>query len=92
MRRGVELLCVDRIKREAKVFTRGNERQSCKLADRHTLKDLVVDRELASALDVCGSRAAGGAMTSSSRRRWLSSNQKSVTTRAAQESGSAVAK
>lgn len=32
------------------MFTRGYERQPCKLADRHTLKDFVVDRELTSAL------------------------------------------
>lgn len=32
------------------MFTRGYERQPCKLADRHTFKDLVVDSELTSAL------------------------------------------
>ena len=32
------------------MFTRGNERQSCELADRHTLEDLAVSCELTSAL------------------------------------------
>ena len=32
------------------MFTRGDERHPCKLADRHALKDLIVDRELTSAL------------------------------------------
>lgn len=50
MRRGVDLLCFDRVKRKSEMLSRGDERQPRELADRHALEDRIVDRELATPL------------------------------------------
>jgi hypothetical protein len=48
MRRRIQLLYLDGVKREAKVLAGGHEGQPRKLTDCHTLEDLIVDREFAS--------------------------------------------